>query len=71
MTNHELVSARPPVPKVSHPSHLEEAVGTVSSSNPSWQLAKWPLGMEEGGKELVKPEFACLFAARLIAGKTP
>lgn len=50
-----------PVLKVSHPSQLEEVMGTVSRSNSGWQLTKWSLGMEQGGKELIKSQFdVCL-----------
>lgn len=61
MTKHEVVPARSPVLKVSHPSQLEEVTGTVSRSNSGWQLTKWSLGMEQGGKELIKSQFdVCL-----------
>lgn len=50
-----------PVLKVSHPSQLEEVMGIVSRSNSGWQLTKWSLGMEQGGKELIKSQFdVCL-----------
>lgn len=63
MTKHEVVPASP-VPcsqGLSHPLQLEEVTGTVSRSNSGWQLTKWSLGMEQGGKELIKSQFAvCL-----------